>query len=227
VATTRFRLRSLRHADAKATDPPLDDLLGEGLRVALPGLIKELSHKEVRVRLATLYVLETMEAESAPAAGAVADALKDGDAFVRWGAARVLGKMAPLQADKAVPGLAGVVADANGDVRSTALAALPRYGRAAKAAIPALRRVLNQGDGSARMLAIQALAAMGPEAEPALTELVAALSATETDIRAAAAQALGKIGPAARPAEDALRKALNDPGRQVRQAAGDALLVIR
>jgi HEAT repeat protein len=225
TAGARSRLRQIRQTGAGPAEKQLDDVMAEGLRTALPALSKELSHKEVRVRLAALYVLETLDVEAVPAAGALAAALKNDNSFVRWGAVRALGKMAPLEADKAVPGLAGVVEDANGDVRGTALFALQRYRRSAKAAVPALTRALKREDAEMRVLAIQALGAVGPEARPAVPGLVDALAAKETEVRAEAAKALGRIDPSNREAEAALIKALNDPESEVRMAASDALLV--
>src|SRR5262249_22754691 len=144
VADLRLRLLAEAAAVDRITDDkpaaPADDPLRDGLRAALRPLAEELAHKNVRVRLAALYVLESLEAEAAPLAAGIVAALQDDDVFVRWAAARTLGKMAPLEADKAVPELARRLDDANGDVRATAVAALERYGPQAKAAVPELRR---------------------------------------------------------------------------------------
>jgi HEAT repeat protein len=81
IAEARLRSRLLRGTEKSSKEVPIDELLGEGLRSALPGLGKELSHKEVGVRLAALYVLETMETEAAPVADSVVEALKDSNSF--------------------------------------------------------------------------------------------------------------------------------------------------
>jgi hypothetical protein len=73
---------------------------------AAAALAGSLGDKSVEVRLVALYALETLGPDAAPAA----PALGDRDPFVRWGAARALGKMAPHGAAKGVPALAAVLA---------------------------------------------------------------------------------------------------------------------
>jgi HEAT repeat protein len=228
VAEARLKMRPLHEAGEKPAKREPDELLAEGLRPTLPALIEQLkaAKQDVRLRLGVLYVLETLEDEAAPAAEAVAGALADADPFVRWGAARTLGKMAPRQAEKSIPALARAVDDPNGDVRSTALAALRRYGPAAQPAVENLVKGLKHWDPQTRLSVAETLGAVGPAAVAAVQPLAAALAGEEPEQRAAAARALGKLGPGARPAEEALRKALSDPERDVRQAACDALLII-
>lgn len=218
--TTAARLAE----NAAKAKPPADVL--ETLATAVPELAKLLSHKEVRVRLAAIYVLETLEGMAAPVAGELAKALADSDPFVRWGAARALGNMAPAQTATAVPALAKVLDDDNGDVRVTASAALERYGPAAKGAVAELAKAANQRDVESRLWAIRALAAMGKDGQPAVAGLATALAATEPQVRLAAAKALGKMGPVAKEAAPALRKALDDSNADVRRAASEALLAI-
>ena len=69
-------------------DKPSADPL-PALLAAREPLAKNLSAKEVRVRLAAVYVLEAFGPEAAPASKTLAEALTtDADSFVRWGAAR-------------------------------------------------------------------------------------------------------------------------------------------
>jgi HEAT repeat protein len=205
--------------------PAMDDPFLAGLRKAVPALGKNLSRHEVRVKLGALYVLETLEGEAAPAVEALVGALEDKNSFVRWGAARALGKMAPREAPTAVKGLAGVLADDNGNVRVTALAALLRYGPAAAPAVPALSKVVSGKEAATRVPAIKVLAAIGRKgAAPAVPQLVAALAASEAPVRAAAVHALGVLGAGGGAAESALRTALGDPDPAVRRAAAEALL---
>jgi HEAT repeat protein len=194
------------------------------LPTAVPQLADTLSHKEVRVRLASLYVLETLGPDAAPAAAALVKALDDKSPFVRWGAVRALGNMAPAAADRAVPGLVKVLADDSKDVRVTAALALGRYRDGARSAVPALRKVVTDGDSAMRVLAIEVLAGLGKAAEPAVPELTAALSDTEPRARAAAARALSGVGLANKASRLALRKALADVDATVREAASHALL---
>jgi HEAT repeat protein len=198
--------------------------LDKGLEAAVPVLGKKLAHSDVRIRLAALYVLETLEQAAAPVAEEVVKALRDPNSFVRWGACRTLGKIAPLEPDKAVPGLAPLLEDENWDVRITAAAALERYGPAAKAAAPALAKAVNRGKPEIRLWVIRAVVAVGPEARPAVPALVTALADPDERIRAAAAKALGKFRPHAPAALEALRKGLGDSAADVREAASDALL---
>jgi HEAT repeat protein len=198
--------------------------LDKGLEAAVPVLGKKLAHADVRIRLAALYVLETLEQAAAPVAEEVVKALRDSNSFVRWGACRTLGKIAPLEPDKAVPGLAPLLEDDNWDVRITAAAALERYGPAAKAAAPALAKAVNRGKPEIRLWVIRAVVAVGPEARPAVPALVTALADPDERIRAAAAKALGKFRPHAPAALDALRKGLGDSAADVREAASDSVL---
>ena len=103
LAVVRLRLRALVASapvldKAGAAQPvALPDVLGEELRPAVPLLARNLGHASVEVKLAMLYALETLEQDAAPAAAALAKAMDDANAFVRWGAARALGRMAGFE----------------------------------------------------------------------------------------------------------------------------------
>jgi HEAT repeat protein len=225
-AAADLRLSWLRRLGKPAPGKAADDPLRAALQATVPLLAKELSHQEVRVKLAALYVLESLGAEAGPAGPDLVKTLQDNDSFVRWGAIRALGKMAPLHAE-AVPELAKLLRDKNGDVRVTAAAALERYGPAAKAAVGELAAALKHKDPQTRRWVLTALTALGTEASPAVPELIAALRAPEEETRSEAAGLLGKLGAAARPAREALQKALDDPSASVREAASGALLTIK
>lgn len=194
---------------------------------AVPTLVKSLSHKEVRVRLAALYVLETLTVDAAPAAEALVKALADDDKFVRWGAARALRNLAPAGAAKAVAALAKALEDESPDVRNTAAAALSRYGAEAKASLDALTKALAKGDDRLRLLAARALGAMGTAANAAREPLASALADQKADVRATAATALGKIGPLDEKSKAALVKATEDSDDAVCLAAAEALLATK
>jgi HEAT repeat protein len=209
--------------DAKPSADPLPALLG-----ARPSLAKNLSRPEIRVRLAAVYVLEALGPDAAPASETLAKALgEDADAFVRWGAARALGKMAPGQSRDAVPALAKALADKSADVRLTAAVALRRFGPTAKEAVAALAAAVKRDDG-ARLEALKTLAVVGAEAGPAAKEsavaAAVALADPDPEVRVAAAHALAHVGPADEDSRKALRKALDDPDDAVRGAAAAALL---
>ena len=206
-------------ADAK---PPADRL--PALLDAREPLAKSLSAKEVRVRLAAVYVLESLGPEAAPAVAALAKALaKDPDPFVRWGAARALGKMAPHPSDAAVEALGQALEDKNEDVRFTAAVALGRFGPAAKGAVAALAAAVKRDDG-ARLEALKTLAAVGVGAAQAAGEAAAALADPDAEVRVAAANALARMGPLDPGPREVLRGVLNDPDNAVRQAAAAAIL---
>jgi hypothetical protein len=218
-----LRFAAAQKAKVNAPTDPLSQL-GKGV----PALASLAAQRHVRLRLAALYVLETIEGSAAaPAAGSVIKALDDNDVFVRWAAARALGKMAPAEAKTAVTELAKRVEDENGDVRISALAALERYGAAAKEAVPILAKAVNKGDDDTRIRTIRVLGSLRRDADAAVPALITALSVEEVQVRLAATEALGKIGIGARLAVPALRKAIEDADASVRQAASAALLAVQ
>jgi HEAT repeat protein len=229
LGDVRQRLLNLDVATRAGAAPgskPLDDPLPQLARgETVAAVAKLLGHKDVRVRLGAVYVLESLETAAAPAAVSVVKATADEDPFVRWGAARVLGRMAPRQAEAVVPALAKLLKDDNRDVLVTALAALERYGPAAKDAVPALGEVVKgDGDAGVRLAAIKALLAVGTDARKARSELRAVLVGGDASVRAAAARALGRLGATEPESKEALRKALTDSDAGVREAASEALL---
>jgi HEAT repeat protein len=209
------------------TAPAAQDPLRDSLRAAAPAAAKLLDHADVRVRLAALYALESLATEAVPAIDGLFAASKDKNSFVRWGVARVLGKIAPAEGIKAVPALAALAEDENGDVRFSAVDSLRRYGPAAAPAVPALARMTKHTNQDLRRLAIQALRAIGPKAEPAIPELILALGDKDGEVRSAAAGTLGAVGVSTPAAVEALVKALDDSAPGVRVAASDALLSLK
>jgi HEAT repeat protein len=198
-----------------------------GMATVVPGLVRLLQQESVQVRLAALYALESLGPEAGKATADLVRALEDRDAFVRWGAARTLGNVAPQGAEQAVPKLAGRLDDVNGDVRHAAASALRHFGPAAEPAVAALARAVAHKDPTLRVPAIQAILAVGTEARPAIPALTLALADPEPDVRAAAADALGRFGADAKTALEALKKARDNSDGRVRQAANDALLRIK
>jgi HEAT repeat protein len=191
-------------------------------------LAEGMTDADPRARRAALDVLETLGAAAAPAAPALVGALGDQDRFVRWAAARTLGKISPAEADTAVPELARLMDDADADLTQAAAAALEHYGRAAKGALPDLIRVMGAGDVHRRVAVIHVLPAIdGPDVYLSIPALASLLRDRQPLVRRAAAETLGKFGPAARAdAGDALARALKDKNPDVRKAADEALLNI-
>src|SRR5262249_40415103 len=83
--------------EQEAADEPKElENLRKELQAAVDPLVKGLSDPAVSARMASVDALELMGLGAMPAAPALARALGDCDRFVRWAAARVLGKMALL-----------------------------------------------------------------------------------------------------------------------------------
>jgi HEAT repeat protein len=203
------------------------DPLEEGLQETVLALTKGLRDKEAAARRAALDVLEALGHAASPAGPALIDSLADPDRFVRWAAARILGKISPAHAATAVPALALVLNDIDLDLSLAAATALERYGKAAKTAVPDLIRTLKSTDAVLRVAVIQALGAVGgPEAHAAIGELKNLVADPDARVRQAAAEVLGKFGPASAEAVKALNKALQDANPDVQKAAGEALLKI-
>jgi HEAT repeat protein len=213
------RLRLLRRA-ASAVAPPedegdatsgrrsaaylLEDPLLPGLREALPALTAGVEDTDVKGRRAAIDVLEALGRQAASAAPALVGALNDRDRFVRWAAARALGKVRPANAELAVAPLARLLADPDGDLRLAAAAALGAYGPGARAALPALVDAAKSSEPELRLAALRALESIGSDDDAALTVLNAALGDSDGRVRRAAADALQKVSPARREAVDAL-----------------------
>jgi HEAT repeat protein len=209
------------------TSSGMRDPLMEGLQETVVALATGLKDGDVRARRAALDVLETLGPAAAPAAPALVEALSDRDLFVRWAAARTLGKISPVAAESAVPALAKLLADGDGDLRLAAARALERYGPAAKTAMPELIEAFKSADAEQRVAAIQTVGSIGgDEAKKALAALTAALADADARVRVAAAEVLAAFGPAAHDAVEALRKNLQDADPAVQKASGEALLNI-
>ncbi len=200
--------------------------LRQRLHAALPSLVAGVADPDVRVRQAAIEALEVLGADAAPAAPALVRALADRNVFVRWAAARTLGKMAPAQAVLAVPGLQALLRDRDLDVRLAAAEALKHFGPAAQAALPVLLEAVQKGDPTVRLAALEVLESIGPPAQAAIPVIAAALQTPDVRVRQAAAHLLGRFGPLALEARESLRLAMLDGNSEVRRAASDALLHI-
>src|SRR5262249_34919040 len=113
------------------TSSPAHDSLVQGLQGTVLTLATGLANKDIRARRAAIEVLENLGPAAAPAEKSLVDCLADSDPFVRWAAARTLGKIAPIGAETAVAALARLLEDGDLDLRLAAAGALERYGPAA------------------------------------------------------------------------------------------------
>lgn len=210
-----------RHVEGPG-EPPRPLL--ERVRASVPALAAGISDPDVRARRAAIDALENLGEEATPAGPALLQALADPDPFVRWSAARTLGRLRGVDAGKVVGGLRPLLGDRDLDVRLAAAGALGRRGPGAADAVPALTRAAATGDPVLRVAAIEALGAIGAAAKSALPVLAESLSASDARVRKAAATVLGGLGESAGEFQEVLRAAAADPDVGVRKAVRDALL---
>ena len=180
------RLHSRLISEGLAADNPLRAMWP----VILPPLARGLSDPDYRLRRATLAVLESLGPDAAPAAEAIYDALDDTDRLVRWGAARLVGKIGATTAPTAVPALARLLYDSDLDLRLVAATTLGQYG---PVAAPAVTRLGEMAAGpealTVRLAALRALAAIGKgNAGSIVPILLKALADPDVPIRLLAVQ---------------------------------------
>jgi HEAT repeat protein len=214
---------------------PLPRPLEAGLKETVNAMIAGLSDPDYRVRLASVDVLETFGDRAIPAIPALVKALGDTNKFVRWSAARTLGRLAEAaterdQAEKVVAGLMRLLNDREDlSVRITAAFSIEQYGPAAKAAVPLLARVINRGDKEYIIAVLRALQGIGTDAQPALPNVAWILRTREqpTSVRVEAARTLGRFGALAKGQLRELREIMvSDSDEAVRDAASSAVLAI-
>jgi HEAT repeat protein len=183
-------IRTVAH-QTKSLDDPLLDALSANLEALAQGL----NDPDIVARRSAIDVLETLGPAGAPAAPALVKALGDRDRFVRWSAARTLGKMAPAAARDAVPALTGLLHDGDMGVRLAVAGALERYGPDAKEAVPALAEALTARDAQTRLAALVALDAIGPDARSAIPAIKALLGDMDARVREYATEVLSQLVP--------------------------------
>jgi HEAT repeat protein len=225
------RLTAARMEQAPELAPPPRSLttVADRIRTAM---VNGLRDPDVRVRLASLDVLESLGEAAAPAIPELVRALCDPNHFVRWAAARILGELAPHGAAEAIPALMRMLNEREDlSARIAATVAIGQFGLKGAAepaqAVDLLSRVLHHGDATFRLAVLGAIEAIGTDATPALSSVARALADSDPRVRAEAARVLGRFGSIAREALPALREvALRDPDDNVRRAASEAVLAI-
>ena len=186
-------------ADQGQEEPTGDDPVLAEPPQTLNALIESmLGSPDQRSRIDALAAIEFMGRLAEPAIPALIKALGDPSPFVRWGASRILGRLAPNSADVVVPALALLLCDQSVDVRTSAATALERFGLLAAPAIPALTKVVGRGDSEVRIAAMKALVAAGTAAASATPQLALGLNDGNYRVRRQAALTLGLFGPLAR-----------------------------
>ncbi|HKB02966.1 MAG TPA: HEAT repeat domain-containing protein [Gemmataceae bacterium] len=226
LAGVRRVVMSPPAAGAKPAADPFADRWGS-LRAVTAERMKD---PDPAVRLAVTEALEGM-GDALPVKALLREATMDRSVFVRWAAARALGKGAPAKPDPAavaddVAALARLVADADIDVRMAALNALARYGPAARPGAAVVLVAAGRGDIEPRVVAVRTLGALESEHSETVPVLIEALRDPDVRLRRAAASGLVRFGPDARPALPYLRRALSDPDQDLRIAAAEAILAI-
>jgi HEAT repeat protein len=216
-----------KEKDKEDEDDKDADPIGTLLRQVGERLVRE-GYRDPNpdARRATLEMVEAMGTASAPFIPQLIESLKDRDLFVRWVAARALGKLAPREAAAVVPALTGLLDDEDLDPRTAAAKAIGQFGPDGAAGVPALTARLHKGDAEFRLAAMKALEGIGTASAPALPGLAKALGDIDPRVRSEAARILGRFGPQARGYVEDLRKLSTDPDSDVRRAASGAILSI-
>lgn len=208
--------------DDKDTDP-----IGTLLVQVLPGVVScGIRDPNPEARRAAHEAVEAAGAAGAPYIGELIKSLKDKDLFVRWIAARTLGKLAPREADAVVAGLVALLDDVDLDPRIAAAKAIGLYGPDAAGAVPPLAERSLKGDAEWRLTAIKALESIGTASVKALPALAKLLTDIDPRIRTEAARTMGRFGPLAKDHLETLRSLTVDADSDVRKAASDAIQAI-
>jgi HEAT repeat protein len=182
------------------------------LRQALPALAAGVQDDpDVQGRRAAIDVLEALGRQAAPAAPALLAALADRDRFVRWAAARALGKVRPTNTETVIPALTRLLKDGDLNLELAAVNALCAYGPGARAALPALTEAVRAPEPEMRLAVMRALECIGSDEAAWLAVLNAALTDPDGRVRQVAGELLEKVGPSRREAANAL---LRPPARE-------------
>src|SRR3954466_15240141 len=198
-------------AGGKSAPDPLADAW-PALRPAVTARMKD---SDPWVRLAVTEALDAV-GDAQAARAFLREATTDRNVFVRWAAARALGRTAPPKADPGdvsddVAALSRLLADSDLDVRIAALNALARFGPAARSATPAVLAAARRGDVEPRVVAVRTIGALETDAANTVPVLIRGLADPDVRLRRAAASGLVRFGPEARPALPELRRALSSP----------------
>ncbi|MFO0844034.1 MAG: HEAT repeat domain-containing protein [Gemmataceae bacterium] len=227
VAQVAFLQKDDKGGKEDAVDDGDDDPVGTLLRQVGEGLVRGgFRDPTAPSRRAALEAMEAMGPGGAQFIPQLVERLKDDDLFVRWIAARALGKQAPREAALVVPGLVCVLDDVDLDPRIAAARALGQYGADAAQAVPALSARLLKGDAEFRIAVMKALDGIGTDSQPALPNLARALRDTDPRVRTEAATVIGRFGALAKDYIEPLRQLTTDPDSDVRKAASAAILMI-
>ncbi len=164
-------------------------------RANLAALISRLKDPDVQARLNAIDVLESLGPGAAAAVPDLVQALSDSNGFVRWAAARTLGKIGPADSERTAAALGRLLNDADPDIRQAASGALERYGPEARSALLELMHALPRSDPTLRLAIARVLLNIGSEARSALPDLRAAAQDPDPRVRHLLAQLLSELEP--------------------------------
>jgi HEAT repeat protein len=231
MSAVRAKILTLRRPGylplAPGTKNPPEEQLLKGVLPALKVLSAGgLANLDVPSQLAAIDFLELLEDVAAPAASALVQALgPKQDRFVRWAAARTVGRITPSKITPAstwngvLQGLGTMVLDDDFNLRLASVKALQRYGPPAAAVAPKLIQAISvdndelsgRNQVAPAHLPIKASASYGGSVED-LLEAVQAL------------MKVGTTGPKeTEAAVRALAGLLSNPEARVRRGGGEAL----
>jgi hypothetical protein len=179
----------------------VEELLSDMLRQGVPAIAAGISDPDPQARSRAIDVLETLGPAAQPALPVLIKALEDPDRFVRWSAARTIGRLAPAESTPAAEALARCLADTDLDVQQAAARALESYGPAAACAVPALARALDTHSTPLKLAILRALKAIGASAAAAQPALKPLAHDPDEHVRRAAGELSEKLhgGPGALP----------------------------
>lgn len=169
--------------------------MGSAARVALPSLAKSTRRTidiDLAIKSTTDQILNASDAQNIDI---LAQQLQSRDPSLRLRAAKALGDLGPA-ARAAVPALAAVLADPDGDARRAAVAAIRQIQpneRPTEALVRAVAADLRDPDSNLRLLAARTLGRFGPAAAVAAPDLLALRADPDPDVRRAAGLALNLV----------------------------------
>jgi HEAT repeat protein len=234
LATRTYQLDNF---EGKMPDPvnPFES----SIRILLPHLVARLKDPAAEVRLTSMEAIEFLDTDALVEVDGIAEASQDPNVFVRWVAARALGKMVPKptgnetvmlseNGEKAIQALAGLLGeDEDVDVRKAALTALASNGTRSRGALDAVLRSAGTGvDVEVRLQALRTLEVIKGDSAKVVPVLVSVLGDDDVRLRKEAALGLGHLGKAARSAVPALKEAMRDDNADIRKTAAEAILLI-
>jgi HEAT repeat protein len=185
---------------------------------AVDALVNLLDRDDVELQAAAVEALGSIGPAAAASETKLIALLEGGNPRVRDEAVGALGK---LKTPNALPTLMKALAESQGGLKRSVLAAIGNLGPDAAPAVAMLIEAVD--DPITRRNAVSALGSIGPAAAPATDRLVPLLSSDQKYERTAAAAALGSIGPEAKAAIPDLIEMLAANDAYVRQVAGEAL----